>query len=64
MEVIGESDNVVPLTAVELEQAEQLCIKTVQKELHERVENKEFNMLSPFTDDKGIIRVGEWIKLS
>jgi hypothetical protein len=28
------------------------------KELHERVKNKEFNMLSPFTDDKGLIRVG------
>jgi hypothetical protein len=51
-------DNVDPLTAVELEQAEELWIKTAQKELHERVKNKEFNMLSPFTDDKGIIRVG------
>jgi hypothetical protein len=28
------------------------------KELHERVKNKEFNMLSTFTDDKGLIRVG------
>jgi hypothetical protein len=51
-------DNVDPLTAVELEQAEELWIKTAQKELHERVKNKEFNMLSPFTDDKEIIRVG------
>ena len=47
--------NVDPLTAVELEQAEELWINTVQKELHERVKNKELNMLSPFTDDKGII---------
>ena len=51
-------DNVDPLTAVELEQAEELWIKTAQKELHERFKNKEFNMPSPFTDDKGIIRVG------
>ncbi|CAB3990481.1 Transposon TX1 uncharacterized 149 kDa, partial [Paramuricea clavata] len=51
-------DNVDPLTAVELEQAEELWIKTAQKELHKRVKNKEFNMLSPFTDDKGILRVG------
>jgi hypothetical protein len=51
-------DNVDPLTVVELEQAEELLVKTAQKELHERAENKEFNMLSPFTDDKAIIRVG------
>ncbi|CAB3991185.1 PREDICTED: uncharacterized protein LOC107334806 [Paramuricea clavata] len=31
-------DNVDPLTAVELEQAEELWIKTAQKELHERIE--------------------------
>ena len=48
----------MPLTAVELEQDEELWIKTAQKELHERVKNKEFNMLSPFKDDKGILRVG------
>ena len=33
-------------------------IKTAQRELHERVEKKEFNMLSPFTTEKEIIRVG------
>ncbi len=51
-------DDIDPLTAYEIEQAEGFWIKTAQRELHERVPKKEFNMLSPFTDKKGIIRVG------
>ena len=48
-----------PLIPDELERGEKFWIKTAQRELHERVEKKEFNMLSPFTDEKEIIRVGE-----
>ena len=47
-----------PLTSDELERGEEIWIKTGQRELHERVEKKVFNMLSPFTDEKEIIRVG------
>ena len=47
-----------PLTPDELERGEEFWIKKSQRELHERVEKKEFNMLSPFTDEKEIIRVG------
>ena len=46
-----------PLTSDELVRGEEFWIKTAQGELHKRVE-KEFNMLGPFTDEKGIIRVG------
>ena len=42
----------------ELERGEGSWIKTAQRELHKRVEKKEFNMLSPFTDEKEIMRVG------
>ena len=42
----------------ELERGEESWIKTAQRELHERVEKKEFNMLGPFTDEKEIMRVG------
>ena len=47
-----------PLTPDELERGEEFWIKTAQRELHERVEKKVFNMLSPFTDEEEIIRVG------
>ena len=46
------------MTPDELERGEEFWIKTAQRELHEPVEKKEFNMLSPFTDEKEIIRVG------
>ena len=47
-----------PLTPDELERGGEFWIKTAQRELHERVEKKEFNMLSPFMDEKEIMRVG------
>ena len=47
-----------PLTVDELQRSEEFWIKTAQRELHERVKKEEFNMLSPFTDEKEIIRVG------
>ena len=47
-----------PLTPQELKEAEILCIKESQKRLHDRLKNGDFQKLSPFTDEKGIIRVG------
>ena len=47
-----------PLTPQELQEAEILCIKESQKSLHDRLKNGDFQKLSPFTDEKGIIRVG------
>ena len=47
-----------PLTVDELQRSEEFWIKTAQRESHERVKKKEFNMLSPLTDGKEIIRVG------
>jgi hypothetical protein len=51
-------EEIDPLTADELERSEEFWIKKAQKELHGRVDKKEFNMLSPFKDEKEIIRVG------
>ena len=46
------------LTPEELLQAELFWIKDAQKSLHDRMAKGEFKTLSPFTDEKGIIRVG------
>ena len=47
-----------PLSPVELQEAEILWIMEAQKSLHDRLAKGEFQSLSPFKDDKGIIRVG------
>ena len=47
-----------PLTPSELQEAETLWLKEAQKSLHSRMQNKEFDALSPFVDNKGVIRVG------
>ena len=47
-----------PLTPEELLQAELFWIRDAQKGLHDRLAKGEFKTLSPFIDDKGIIRVG------
>ena len=47
-----------PLTPEELQKAEMFLIKDAQNNLHDRLKRSEFKSLSPFTDDKGIIRVG------
>ena len=46
------------LTPEELHEAEIFLIKDAQKLLHDRVKKGEFKSLSPFADEKGIIRVG------
>ena len=47
-----------PLTAQELEESRKYLIKDAQKSLHSRLKKDNFQMLSPFIDDEGIIRVG------
>jgi len=47
-----------PLTPEELKKAEVFWIKKAQEALHGRYKKGEFTSLSPFIDDKGIIRVG------
>lgn len=47
-----------PLTPSELQEAEALWLKRAQKSLHSRMQKKEFDALSPFVDNKGVIRVG------
>ncbi|XP_048579040.1 uncharacterized protein LOC125560752 [Nematostella vectensis] len=47
-----------PLAPEELKKAEEHWIKKMQDTLHGRHEKGEFAPLSPFVDDKGIIRVG------
>lgn len=47
-----------PLTPEELLQSELFWIRDAQKGLHDRLAKGEFKTLSPFIDDKGIIRVG------
>ena len=47
-----------PWTPEELQKAEMFLIKDAQNNLHDRLKRGEFKSLSPFTDDKGIIRVG------
>ena len=45
-------------TPEELQNAEISLITNAQITLHKRMEKGEFKSLSPFKDDKGIIRVG------
>ena len=47
-----------PLTPTELYEAETPWIKKAQYDLHKRLAKGEFNGLSPFLDDNGVIRVG------
>ena len=47
-----------PLTLSELQEAEALWLAEAEKSLHRRMEKKEFDALSPFIDNKGVIRVG------
>ena len=44
--------------AKELKKADMSWIRSAQKDLKSRMKNGEFKTLSPFVDDKGIIRVG------
>ena len=47
-----------PLTAHELEESRKYLIKDAQKSLHSHLKKDDFQMLSPFIDDEGIIQVG------
>ena len=47
-----------PLSPMEFQEAETFWIKEAQKSLHERLATGEFRSLSPFQDDKGILRIG------
>ncbi|XP_022798305.1 uncharacterized protein LOC111336463 [Stylophora pistillata] len=47
-----------PLMPEELRKAEMSWIRNAQKDLKSRMRNGEFKTLSPYVDDKGIIRVG------
>ena len=47
-----------PLMPEELKKAEMSWIRSAQRDLKSRMKNGEFKTLSPFVDDKGIIRVG------
>lgn len=47
-----------PLSPEELEDAEIFWVKEAQKPLHRRFKSGEFKTLSPFVDEKGIMRVG------
>ncbi len=42
----------------ELEEAERYLIKDAQRNLNDRIKKGELKTLSPFTDEKGVIRVG------
>lgn len=47
-----------PLLPAELHESEIFWIKEAQKSLHSRVKKGEFRALSPFLDEKGVLRVG------
>ena len=57
-----QSDNnpvqVGSISAVEIKDAEEYWTKKAQTGLKDRLEKGDFKTLSPFIDDKGIIRVG------
>ena len=46
------------LTFQELEESRKYLVKDAQKSMHSRLKKDNFQMLSPFIDDEGIIRVG------
>ena len=48
----------VPINAEEIKNAEEYWTKKAQTGLSDRLEKGDFKTLSPFIDDKGIIRVG------
>ena len=54
----GEQIQGGPLTPSQLQEAETLWLKAAQTSLHSQMHKKEFDALSPFLDDKGVIRVG------
>ena len=47
-----------PLTPAEIESAEEYWLKEAQSSLSQRMEKGDFKSLTPFFDEKGIIRVG------
>ena len=47
-----------PLTPEELSKAEMYWVKRAQVNLHKRMRKGDFKPLSPFVDDRGVIRVG------
>ena len=47
-----------PLKPEELQKSELFLIKDAQKSLHNRLKKGEFQSLSPFVDENGVIRVG------
>ncbi|XP_022098200.1 uncharacterized protein LOC110983327 [Acanthaster planci] len=53
-----------PLLPREISEATDYWLIQAQKPLHQRVANGEFKMLSPFTDEQGILRVGGRLKES
>ena len=57
-EIVSNLSTQGPLSPVELQEAESLWIKEAQKSLHDRLSKGEFQSLSPFQDENGIIRVG------
>ena len=57
-EIVSNLSTQGSLSPVELQEAESLWIKEAQKSLHDRLSKGEFQSLSPFQDENGIIRVG------
>ena len=57
-EIVSNLSTQSPLSPAELQEAEFLWIKEAQKSLHDRLSEGEFQSLSPFQDENGIIRVG------
>ena len=57
-EIVSNLSTQGPLSLVELQEAESLRIKEAHKSLHDRLSKVEFQSLSPFQDENGIIRVG------
>ena len=47
-----------PLAPKQLERSTEFLVKEAQKPLHERLETNELKTLSPFVNEKGVIRVG------
>ena len=47
-----------PLSPKQLERSTEFWVKEAQKPLHERLETNELKILSPFVDEKRVIRVG------
>ena len=54
----NQEPNMGPLTAAEIESAEEYWLKVAQSGLTQRLEKGDFKTLTPFVDDRSIIRVG------